>query len=285
MLSFSDYWLIQPVAAPRRNVNIALDSKRHRGNMDIMRTPTFLTDSVESYLRRHQIAAIDELCEVLGHPCLRTVYRKLMALAYMSSYSHRGRYYSLPSIAAFDDDGLWNCRNVWFSRYGNLLATTQAFVERSPDGYKANELTGTLHVGCKHALSTLVHRGQIARERIEGTYVYFAAQQAHRREQHMHRKSQRASLSLLLENPELAVEEAKAAIMLFLGSLDERQRRLYAGLESLKTGLGGDEHIAQLFGLDRHTVARGRAELLSDTSVSQGARHPGGGRPSIKKNA
>jgi hypothetical protein len=250
-----------------------------------MKTPTFLADSIETYLRKHQIAVIDELCAALANPCLRTVYRKLSALGYVSSYSHRGRFYTLPSIAAFDEEGLWSCRDVWFSRYGNLLATTHAFVERSPAGYKATEMTETLHVECKHALSTLAHRGQIVRERIEGAYVYFAAQQTRRRQQHMHRESQRASLSLLLENPQLAVEEAKAAIMLFLGTLDERQRRLYAGLESLKTGHGGDEHIAQLFGLDRHTVARGRAELLSDTSLSQGARRRGGGRPSLKKNA
>ncbi len=151
------------------------------------------------------------------------VYRKLSALAYMSSYTHRGRYYSLPLVAAFDVEGLWSCRDVWFSRYGNLLATTQAFVDRSTEGYKANELAEALHVECKHALSTLVHRGQITRERMEGSYVYFAAQQARHRQQHMHRESQRASLSLLLENPQVAVEEAKAAIMLFLGTLNERQ--------------------------------------------------------------
>jgi hypothetical protein len=266
------------------NVNIPLDLQVIRGNIDIMRTTTFFTDSIEGYLREHQIAAIDELCEALGNPCLRTVYRKLRALAYMSSYTHRGQYYTLPSMAAFDAQGLWEYRDVWFSRYGNLLATAQAFVERSQAGYKAAELSETLHVQCKHALSTLVHRRKLTRERKAGSYVYFAAGAAQRRQQHRHRESDRASLSLLVENPELAVEEAKAAIMLFLGTLDERQRRLYAGLESLKTGHGGDEHIAQLFGLDRHTVARGRAELLSDRSVNRGARHPGGGRPS-KKNS
>jgi hypothetical protein len=248
-----------------------------------MKTATFLADDIETYLRKHRVAVIGELCEALGAPCVRTVYRKLRALDYMSSYSHRGRFYTLPSIAAFDEEGLWSCGDVWFSRYGNLLGTTQAFVERSSAGYKAREMTETLHVESKHALSTLAHRGQIVRERIEGAYVYFAAQPTLRRQQHIHRESQRASLSLLLENPELAVEEAKAAIMLFLGTLDERQRRLYAGLESLKTGHGGDEHIAQLFGLDRHTVSRGRAELLSDASLSQGTRRRGGGRPSVKK--
>jgi hypothetical protein len=41
-----------------------------------------------------------------------------------------------------------------------------------------------------------------------------------------------------LPNPDLAAEEAKAILVLFCSMLDERQRRLYAGLESLKLGHG-----------------------------------------------
>ena len=55
-------------------------------------------------------------------------------------------------------------------------------------------------------------------------------------------------------------EELKAAIILFYSLLDERQRRLYAGLEAHKVGYGGDHKIAEFLGLDVHTVARGRRE-------------------------
>jgi len=39
---------------------------------------------------------------------------------------------------------------------------------------------------------------------------------------------------------------------------------LYAGLESLKAGHGGDRRLAELTGMDVHTVARGRRELLRE---------------------
>jgi hypothetical protein len=81
----------------------------------------------------------------------------------------------------------------------------------------------------------------------------------------------------------LAVEEAKAALLLFWATLDERQRRLYAGLESAKIGHGGDEHVAQLFGIDRHTVARGREELLQGSELPQRLRRRGGGRVAVEK--
>jgi hypothetical protein len=65
--------------------------------------------------------------------------------------------------------------------------------------------------------------------------------------------------------------------------LDEKQRRLYAGLESIKLGHGGDKKIAQLFGLDMHTVAKGRQELWSGKIETDRVRRVGGGRKMLEK--
>jgi len=81
---------------------------------------------------------------------------------------------------------------------------------------------------------------------------------------------------------ELSVE-LKAAIILFVSLLDEQQRRLWAGLESLRFGHGGDQVIAALLGIDPHTVARGRQQLLARDAQLQLVRKSGAGRPAIKK--
>ena len=44
------------------------------------------------------------------------------------------------------------------------------------------------------------------------------------------------------------------------------------GLESLKLGHGGDAYIASLLGIDPHTVARGRQELISGDLSTQKVR-------------
>jgi transposase len=61
---------------------------------------------------------------------------------------------------------------------------------------------------------------------------------------------------------EVSPDEMKAAIILINSLLDEQQCRLYAGLESMKLGHGGDRLLAEFFGLDPHTIARGRRQLL-----------------------
>ncbi len=81
-------------------------------------------------------------------------------------------------------------------------------------------------------------------------------------------------------------DEVKAAIILFYSMLDERQRRVYAGLESLKLGHGGDRQLGEWLDLGPHTVAQGRRELLEAASLTPTAyrvRRPGGGRPTLEK--
>lgn len=82
---------------------------------------------------------------------------------------------------------------------------------------------------------------------------------------------------------ELMPDELRAAIVLFFSFLDEQQRRLYAGLEALKTGRGGDGRIAELLGVDVGTVARGRRELLAQDVQADRGRRARGGRPALGK--
>ena len=79
-------------------------------------------------------------------------------------------------------------------------------------------------------------------------------------------------------------EELRAAIVLFASLLDERQRRLFAGLEALKCGWGGDRRIARLLGIDPSTVASGRRQLVERDVELDRVRRAGGGRRPTEKN-
>lgn len=251
-----------------------------------MKTATFYPETVASFLKRRKIATLGEIGEVMGSASERTVFRNLSRVEYLSSYSHRGKFYTLRSIAKFSREGLWSLRSVWFSRFGTLLKTVVAWVDRSEAGYDAAELTHALHVESKHALTRMVRQGRLQRDAVGGRYVYFAADDATADQQRKHRDAHASAsrtTSLIVSNPDLAFEEAKATLLLFFSMLNEKQRRLYAGLESLKLGHGGDAYIAELFGIDPHTVARGRQELEAGELDGQTMRAKGGGRLSQEK--
>ena len=97
-------------------------------------------DAVRALLKKEKIATLPELKQALGTSATMTVFRKLKVVGYRTSYSHRGKYYTLADIPRFDQQGLWSYRNVWFSRDGNLLETTQRFVEEAVAGLTASEL-------------------------------------------------------------------------------------------------------------------------------------------------
>ena len=246
----------------------------------------YTTDALTEFLKKHKIATREQLQEVLGNPARCTFFRKLGQLEYLSSYSHRGKYYTLKSIARFSPLGLWNYRSVWFSHFGNLLDTAEALTHQSEAGYTAAELKEVLHVKTKHALTQLVRSGRLQREPFDSIYVYLSGEDPIANQQRKTRKVhlKTSSASLMVVNPDLATEEAKATVLLFCSMLNEQQRRLYAGLESLKLGHGGDAYIASLLGMDPHTVARGRQELINGDLSRDRIRAEGGGRlPQEKK--
>jgi hypothetical protein len=249
-----------------------------------MRPLSFSPDSLRKLLLHDKIATLPDLKRALGTDVDLTVFRKLKQLDYLTSYSHRGRFYTLREIARFRADGLWSCDPAWFSRYGTLLATAEAFIRSSAGGYFAEDLSEILHVGAQDVLRQLVQRKRIARELISGLFLYTSIDPAIRQRQRLIRRSSQ-SIPMVVDASRLEVspDEMKAAIILFYSLLDEQQRRLYAGLESMKLGHGGDSVLAEFLGLDPHTIARGRRQLLNQDVEIGRARQSGAGRKPVEK--
>ena len=57
-------------------------------------------------------------------------------------------------------------------------------------------------------------------------------------------------------------EQTEQRMRDFFQSLNERDRRRYAGLEASKLGHGGISYISEVFGCDRKTVSKGIDEIL-----------------------
>ena len=232
-----------------------------------------------------KIATMAELKAALGTEVDVTVFRKLKPLGYRASYSQRGRYYTLDRVAVFDNRGLWSYRGVWFSRYGTLVKTAEAFVIASEAGYYVEELDNGLHVGTKDVLLSLFRVGRVGREGVSGRYLYCSPDgvTAARQVEARRLRESRPRLGRSLFAAEAVADELKAAMVLFYSVLDEKQRRLCAGLESVKLGHGGDAKVAEFLGIDPHTVARGRQQLLGQDFEVERIRRRGAGRKPVEK--
>jgi len=237
-----------------------------------MKTVRFSAERLLALFQQTPVATLAQLKTAPGTDVDLTAFRKLSALPYRTSYSHRGAYYTLDTLAHYNSLGLWSYRDIHFSRHGTLLDTAARLVTNAPAGYFTAELEALVQVAAKDALRQLVQRGRLDRRECQARYLYCAVERERRQQQWAARQAQ--------QHPE---DDLAAALVLFYSLLDEQQRRLYAGLESLEWGHGGDQLMAQLFGLDVDTVARGRVELLSGQVLRQGVRRAGAGRPRVEK--
>ena len=241
-----------------------------------MRPIQYALQPLLDLFQRLQALTMPEMKNALGTQVDMTVFRKLAPLDHLTSYSHRGSFYTLPAMAQFDAQGLWLARGAWFSRQGTLLETAETFVRESSAGYHAAELEACLHVPVKDALRQLTQAGRIHRAEHAGLYLYTALSRNRRQEQ-------LAARHALAESVDEEEQKVRAAVVLFYSVLDEQQRRLFAGLESLKSGHGGDRQLAELLGLNEETVARGRRELVERQVLTQRVRCSGGGRRRVEK--
>ena len=78
--------------------------------------------------------------------------------------------------------------------------------------------------------------------------------------------------------------EYHQAINRVMVELDERSRRLFAGLLAKQMGHGGIQRLCEITGLSRVTIRRGSAECNESTESGDGRiRRVGGGRKRIEK--
>lgn len=230
-----------------------------------------------------KVLTIDVMKAILETGSRMTIFRRLKEIGYYSSYSHRGKYYTLCSIPQFDRNCLWNYAGVHFSRYGSLMETIPVIVKKSEAGYFASDLENLLHVFVHNALGKLCLSGQLVRKQIGDQYLYLspvlAESQLFAREKILSHEIAQSDHPLQGVTQQQPDEPLKT----LLSAFDEKQKRLFLGFESFMFGHGGDVRMATAAGVNVKTVARGRKELLSKEIELERIRSKGAGRPPLKK--
>ncbi len=163
--------------------------------------------TLERLFAQRPVADLTQLSRALGTRSRMSVFRRLSALGYLSSYTHTGRYYTLASVPEFDADGLWRWEQAGFSRDGTLKATVQRVVETSGAGHTQRELQLQLGVRVHNPLLELVEDKRLRRESVEDEYVYvYVAAERGRAAAQLERRRAPAGDATVPPGPALEVE-------------------------------------------------------------------------------
>jgi len=124
--------------------------------------------------RRQKIISIGQLVEWLKCSVI-TARRRLKKWQSYTSINKNGRYYTLPQIPVFDENGLWEYRTVLFSKHGNLKQTIVALITVSDKGLSAAEIAEHVDlVPNSSLLSRIKSVPGIKREKHQGRFIYLS---------------------------------------------------------------------------------------------------------------
>ena len=224
---------------------------------------------------KKNVLTIVDLKNCLQTNSRMTVFRKLKQLPYKSSYSHSGKYYTLDSFVKYNKSGIWGYNQIYFSKQGTLKRTVLENIADSRSGLSSFELEELLHVPVYNTVLDLFKTHKVDRKQIGSEFIYLSLESGNA--QFLSRKQEVQQKQITTKN------EMDEYLTLFMSLLNEKQKRLFAGFESLKLGYGGDKKIAIKTGLNVKTVSQGRQELLSKNIDMGKIRKVGAGRPSLKK--
>lgn len=157
-----------------------------------MLPPDAAENALRGYFRKHRVAEISELFRLLDTGSRMSVFRRLKAIGYRSSFNYAGRYYTLADVPQFDQWGLWFHRDAGFSCAGTLKATVAKLVEGSAAGMTPKELLALLKLPVANALyntlHALHHEARIERQELGGYHLYVSADRQRANKQLMERR-------------------------------------------------------------------------------------------------
>lgn len=124
--------------------------------------------------RQLKIITIEQLVRFLQCSAI-TARRRLKKWQTYTSVNKNGRYYTLPQIPVFDQNGLWRYQTVLFSKHGNLKQTIVELITDSKSGLSAVELADIIGFAPNSSfLSQIKDAAGVRREKHQGRFIYFS---------------------------------------------------------------------------------------------------------------
>ena len=139
-------------------------------------------------LEEMKVFTLDTLVSCLSCS-VPTARLKMKQWGTYTSYNQNGRYYTMPKVPRFNDNGLWHYREIYFSQYGNLKNTIIALVSGSSFGLTGKEIGSIVRLDPRSFLHHFRNTKGIQREKREGVYVYYSSNPVTYDQQKKHRKT------------------------------------------------------------------------------------------------
>ena len=142
-----------------------------------------ILERLQALFLKNKVLDMEQLLEAIHVTSKRTAFRYLQNLGCYTSYTHMGKYYTLPSVAQFDDFGLWHYKDIGFSSHGTLIDTLQWVITTSKAGKTNSELESLFKIRVQNSLQKLLKPKRIANTKPQKSILYISSDPAIGRQQ------------------------------------------------------------------------------------------------------
>ena len=168
--------------------------------------------------RQQKIMTVEQLMQVIRCSAI-TVRRRLKKWNTFTSINENGRYYTLPQVPEFDENGLWKYKTVFFSSHGNLKQTIIELVRQSSTGLSAVDISSIIEIPSNSSyFSQIKNSDGIKRKKYKGRFIYFSdaadkfqwqkMARDHQKEESWPTDAQAIDILVhLIKNPDIAPEQ------------------------------------------------------------------------------
>ena len=187
-------------------------------------------DAVKRF-QKLRVVTIEQLVGLLESSVI-TARRQLKKWRAYTSFNMNGRYYTLPGIPRFDENGIWKYQRILFSKYGTLTQTISQLIERSETGLSARQIAQVVEVAPNSSVfSRLQSLPGIRRERHQGRFLYFSRESYQEQKsalyhpQHVRLPSDAEAVMILVErikHPHSSIDELSGRVAEQGRSIDHR---------------------------------------------------------------
>lgn len=158
-----------------------------------MRPIKFTPQEVVDRIKELKVVKIEHLAEYF-RCSIRTLFNKLERNMYYTSYNLNGQYITLKETPTFDENGIWEYRQVRFSKWRNVEETIHHIADKSSEGITPNEIAENLQIRTHNQLLSCRQKGLLVSKQYGRNQVYYSINEETQKHQMEKRESRMIKL-------------------------------------------------------------------------------------------
>lgn len=127
---------------------------------------------IGAFIKKNKAVTISEFFHHISY-CEKTLRRDINELNGITSYTHRGKFVTLPDIPIFNDYGVWFYKEIGFTKFKNSFDLIISIIDNS-EGITKEGIEGILRINISKQIQILLFRKRLNRIKLGAKYFYLS---------------------------------------------------------------------------------------------------------------